>query len=112
MGTVVHFELRPRCIGTVQKYFTNFVPLPERITITSSLQSALYFHYYNDYNAVVVRIRFGIRLPNVYIQKFHSKNGTFSEIDLKFDELGKNLSKFDFFGKLCHFISTKIDHFR
>ena len=68
---------------------TNFVPLPEPITITSSLQSALYFHYYNDYNAMGVLIRFGIRLPNVYIQKFDSKNGTFSEIDLKFDELEK-----------------------
>ena len=63
----------------------NFVPLPEPITITSSLQSALYFHYYNDYNAVGVRIRFGIRLPNAYIQNLDSKNGTFSEIDLKFD---------------------------
>ena len=68
---------------------TNFVPLPEPITITSSLQSALYSHYYNDYNAVGVLIRFGIRLPNAYIQKFDSKNGTFSEIDLKFDELEK-----------------------
>ena len=68
---------------------TNFVPLPEPITITSSLQSALYFHYYNDYNAMGVLIRFGIRLPNAYIQKFDSKNGTFSEIDLKFDELEK-----------------------
>ena len=28
-------------------------------------------------------------LPNAYIQKFDSKNGTFSEIDLKFDELEK-----------------------
>ena len=80
--------------------------------MTSSLQSALYFHYYNDYNAVGVRIRFGIRLPNAYIQKFDSKNGTLSEIDLKFDELEKNLSKLDFFGKLCHFTSTEIDHFR
>ena len=64
---------------------TNFVPLPEPIT----LQSALYFHYYNDYNAVGVLIRFGIRLPNAYIQKFDSKNGTFSEIDLKLHELEK-----------------------
>ena len=68
---------------------TNFVPLPEPITITSSLQSALYFHYYKDYNAVGVLIRFGIRLPNAYIQKFDSKNGTFSEIDLKLDEFEK-----------------------
>ena len=68
---------------------TNFVPLPEPITITSSLQSALYFHYYHEYNAVGVLIRFGIRLPNAFIQKFDSNNGTFSEIDLKFDELEK-----------------------
>ena len=92
----------------------NFVPLPEPIPITktSSLQSALYFHYYNDYNAVGVRIRFGIRLPNAYIQKLDSKNETFSEIDLKFDELEKIYQSLTFFGKLCHFISTKIDHFR
>ena len=68
---------------------TNFIPLPEQITITSSLQSALYFHYYSDYNAVGVRIRFEIRLPNAYIQKFDSESGKFSEIDLKFDELEK-----------------------
>ena len=87
---VVHFELRPRYIGTVQKYFTNkLCSLPEPITITSSLQSALYFHYYNDYDAVGVLIRFGIRLPNAYIRKFDYKIETFSEIDLKFDELEK-----------------------
>ena len=68
---------------------TKYVPLPEPITITFSLQSALYFHCYNDYNAVGVLIRFVIRLPNAYIQQFDSKNGTFSEIDLKFDELEK-----------------------
>ena len=27
---------------------TNFAPLPDPITISSSLQSALYFHYYNE----------------------------------------------------------------
>ena len=90
----------------------NFVPLPEPITITSSLQSALYFNYYNNYNALGVRIRFGIRLPNAYLQNFDSKNGTFSEIDLKFDELEKICQSLTFFGKLCHFISTKIDRFR
>ena len=68
---------------------TYFVPLPDPATITSSLQSALYFHYYNDYNAVGLRIRFGIRLPSAYIQKFDSKIGMFSEIDLTFDELEK-----------------------
>ena len=74
----------------------NFVPLPEPKTITSSLQSALYFHYYNDYNAVGLLIRFGIRLRNAYIQKFDFKNGTFSEIDLKLDELEKIYQSFEF----------------
>ena len=64
---------------------TNFFPLPEPITINSLLQSVLYFHYYNDYNAVGVLIRFGISLPNAYKKKLDSKNGKFSEIDLKFD---------------------------
>ena len=69
------------------------------MTITSSLQSALYFQYYNDYSAVGVRIRFGIRLPNAYIQKFDSKNGTFFEIDLKFDESEKTYQSLTFLVK-------------
>ena len=59
-----------------------------------------------------VRIRFEIRLPKAYIQNFDSQDGTFSEIDLKFDELEKNLSEIGFFGKLCDLNSTKTDHFR
>ena len=86
----VPFELRLRYIGAVQKYFTKkFVRLTEPITKTSSLQSALYFHYYNDYNILRVAIRFRIRLRNANIQKFDSENGTFSGIDLKFDEMVK-----------------------
>ena len=68
---------------------TNFVPLKDPKTITSSLQSASYFHYYNDYNVVGVRIRFKIRLPSAYIQKFDSKIEKFSKIDLNFGELEK-----------------------
>ena len=66
---------------------SNYILIPEPVTITSSLQSALFFHYYKDYNAEGVRLRFGIRLPNIYIQKFSSKFGTFSEIDLRFNEM-------------------------
>ena len=29
----------------------NYIPIPEPVTITSSLQSALFFPYYKDYNA-------------------------------------------------------------
>ena len=65
----------------------NYIPIPEPVTITSSLQSALFFHYYKDYNAEGVKVRFGIRLFNIYIQKFSSKFGTFSEIDLRFNEI-------------------------
>ena len=77
---------------------TNFVPLPDAITKTSSLQSALYFHYYNDYNAVGVRIRFAIHLSNAYIQKFDSKSGTISGINLKFNELEKIYQSLTFLG--------------
>ena len=63
---------------------SNYVPIPEPVKITSSLQSALFFHYYTDYNAEGVRVRFGVRLPNIYIQKFSSKN---SEIELIFNEM-------------------------
>ena len=65
----------------------NCIPIPDPIAITSSVQSALFFHYYTDYNSEGVKIRFGIRLPNIYIQKFCSKNGILSEIDLKFNEV-------------------------
>ena len=66
---------------------SNYIQIPEPVTITSSRQSALFFHYYKDYNAEGVRVRFGIRLPNIYTQKISSKFGTFSEIDLRFDEM-------------------------
>ena len=65
----------------------NYIPIPEPVTITSSLQSALLFHYYKDYNAEGVRVRFGIRLPNIYIQKYSSKFGEFFEVDLRFNEM-------------------------
>ena len=60
---------------------SNYIPIPEPVTFTSFLQSALFFHYYKDYNAE------GVRLPNIYKQKFSSKFGTFSEIDLRFNEM-------------------------
>ena len=66
---------------------TNFVPLSHSITITFSLKSALYIHYYNNYKVVGVWINFVIRLTNTCIQKVYSENGTYSETDLKFDEL-------------------------
>ena len=47
---------------------SKYIPIPEPSTITSSVQSALFFHYYKDYNAEGVRIRFAL---------------TFSEIDLR-----------------------------
>ena len=65
----------------------NCIPIPDPIAITSSVQSALFFHFYADYNSEGVKIRFGIRLPKIYIHKFCSKNGILSEIDLKFNEV-------------------------
>ena len=32
------------------------IPFPDPITITSSVQSALFFHYYTDYNSEGVKI--------------------------------------------------------
>ena len=66
---------------------SNYVSIPEAVKITSSLQSVLFFHYYKDHNAEGVKVRFVIRFPNIYIQKFSSKFGTFSEIDLRFNEM-------------------------
>ena len=66
---------------------SNYIAIPEPVTITSSLQSALFFHYFKNYNAQGVRARFGIRLPNIYIQKFTSKFETLSKIDLRFNEM-------------------------
>ena len=66
---------------------SNYIPIPEPVTIILSRQSALFFHYYKDYNEEVVRVRFGLRLPNIYIQKLSSKFGTFSEINLRFNEM-------------------------
>ena len=66
---------------------SSLIQIPEPVTITSSLQSALFFHYYNGYNAEGVRLQFGIRLPNIAIQKFNSKLEKFSEIDLRFNEI-------------------------
>ena len=65
---------------------SDYIPIPEPVTITSFLQIALFFHYYKDYNAEGVKVRFGIRLPNIYIQKFSSKFGKFSASDLRFNE--------------------------
>ena len=42
---------------------SNYIPIPEPVTITSSLQSALFFHYYKDYNAEGVRVRFEYDSP-------------------------------------------------
>ena len=64
---------------------SNYIPIPGPVTITLSLQNALFF--FKDYNAEGVRVRLGIRLPNTYIQKFSSKFGIFSEIDLRFNEM-------------------------
>ena len=66
---------------------SNYIPIPELVSITSSLQSALFSHYYKDCNAEVVGVRFEIRLPVIYIQKISSKLGTFSEIDFRFNEM-------------------------
>ena len=44
---------------------SNYIPIPEPVTSTSSLQIAQFFHYYKDYNAEGVRVLFGIRLPNI-----------------------------------------------
>ena len=45
---------------------TNFVPLPDPQTITSSLPIALYFYYNNDYKAVGVRSVFFCESRNNY----------------------------------------------
>ena len=77
---VVHFELRPRYIGTVQKYFTNKLCSSPRtnnnnfFTTECFVLPLLQRLQCRDYYAVGVLIRFGIRLPNAYIQKFDSKN--------------------------------------
>ena len=77
-------EILEQCRNLAQ---ANCIPIPDHIAITSSVQSALFFHYYTDYNSEGVKILFGIRLPNTYIQKFCSKNGILSEIELKFNEV-------------------------
>ena len=46
---------------------TNFIPLPDPQTITSSLPIALYFYYNNDYKAVGVRSVFSAN-PEIIIQ--------------------------------------------
>ena len=75
---------------------SNYIPIPDPVTITSSLQSALCFQYYKDYNAEGVRVLFGIRLPEIYIQNFSSNFGTFSEIDLRFNEMERVYQIFTF----------------
>ena len=75
----------------------NYIPIPEQVTITSFLQSALFFHYYKDYNAEGVRVQFVIRLHKIYIQKFSSKFGAFSEIDLRFNEFERIYQTWTFF---------------
>ena len=65
---------------------SNYIPIPEPVTIISSRHSALLFHYYKDYIAEGVGVRIAIQLPNIYIQKFSSKFGTLPGIDLKFNE--------------------------
>ena len=90
MRIVVHLNSVPDILEQYRNTLqTNFVPLQDPIAINSSLQSALLFHYYNDGNVVGVRIKFGVRLPNAYIQKFESKNRTYSENNKKFEELEK-----------------------
>ena len=66
---------------------SNYIPIPEPVTFSSSLQSSLFFHYYKDYNAEGVRVRFEIRLLNTYIQKFSSKFGKFSEMERNYQSL-------------------------
>ena len=66
---------------------SNDIPNPEPATITSSLQSALFFFYYKGYNAEGARVRIGKRSHNFYIPKFSSKSGTFSEIEMRFSEM-------------------------
>ena len=82
---VVHFELWPLFFEAVHKYFTKkFFSSPRPNNNIFFTTEYFNFYYYNDYNVVGVQIRFGIRLPNAYIQKLDSKNGTFSKNDLKF----------------------------
>ena len=66
---------------------SSYIPTPEPVKITSFQQSALFFQHYKDYIAEGVRVRFGIRLPNIFIQKLSSEFVTFSEIDLRFNEM-------------------------
>ena len=63
---------------------SNYIPIPEPVTIT----------YY--FISAECAVRFGIRLPNIYIQKFSSKFGTFSEIDLRFNEMERIYQKLTF----------------
>ena len=90
---------------------SNYLPIPEPVTITSSQQSALFFHYYREYNAEGLRVRFGIRLPNIYVQKFSSKFGNFSEIVLRFNEMERIYQSLTFLVNYVNsFLLTIISH--
>ena len=75
---------------------SKFIPTPQPVTSSSSLQSAPFFHYYQDYNAEWERVRFGIRLPNIYIQKFRANFEKFLMKDLGFNHMERNYQSLTF----------------
>ena len=79
---------------------SNYVPIPEPVTITSSLHGKLFFHYYKDYNADGVRVQFGIRLPNIYRRKC-------TEIDLRFNQMERIYQSLNF-GQLRQLNSSNL----
>ena len=95
MFSILNFdpETMEQCIYISQ---SDYIQIPEPVTITSSVQSALFFRYYIEYNAEGVGVRFGIRLPNIYIQKLSSKCGTISEIDLRFNDMERIYQRLTF----------------
>ena len=73
-----------------------YLPIPEPATITSSLQSALFVHYHQDCNAGGLRVRFGLRLLNLFMQTFSSQFVTISEIDLNFNVMARIYQRLTF----------------
>ena len=68
---------------------SNYIPISEPVTILY-LCRVCYFSLLQGLQGTGVRVRLGIRLPNIYTQKFSSKFGEFSEIDLRFNQMERS----------------------
>ena len=83
----------------------NYIPIPEPVTITSSLQSALFFHYYKDYNAEGVGVRFWNTTSQHLYTKMLFQIWRIFRNRFEIQRDGENFSKLDFFGHLRQLIS-------